>query len=169
MHKPMSFLLPLALLLAVSACCSREDAQAIASSQQAPTGGVAAPADAAAGKPDGGSGGTREDSVPGMALVHSSADGVSLEVKVEKVTCKNDRGELAEVRVKWAAPEGVSFTRISAASPGQDAKTWVEAGASGEEVTGGWVGDGTVLVLHDASTQAVLARMTAEATSCGGQ
>jgi hypothetical protein len=167
MHKPMSLLLQLVLLLAVSACCSSEDVQAIASSQQVPTGGMVASADAAAVKPDGG--GTREDTVPGMALVHSSVDGVSLEVKVEKVTCKSDRGELAEVRVKWTVPEGVSFTRISAASPGQEAKTWVEAGASGEEVTGEWVGDGTALVLHDASTQAVLARITAEATSCAGQ
>ncbi len=167
MRKPMSFLLPLVLVLTVSACCSREDAQAIANSQQASTGGVAAPADAVAGKPDGG--GTREDSVPGMALVYSSVDGVSLEVKVEKVTCKSGRGELAKVRVKWTAPEGVNFTRISAAEPGQGAKTWVEAGTSGEEVTGEWVGDGTALVLHDASTQAELARITAEAISCDGR
>lgn len=163
MSKTMSFLLPLALSLAVTSCCSRENGAAAAGAEQAKPAAIAPAAGATSGDS------RREDSVPGMALVFSSASGTSLEVKVEKLVCKGGRGDIAAVRVKWTAPEGVKFTRISAASSGQEAKTWVEAGASGEQVTGEWVSDGTVLVLHDASTQAVLARVTAEATSCGGQ
>ena len=163
MRKAMSLFLPLVTAVVVSACCSRENGQAAANVAQASAAPAASPASVTANI------NVREDSVPGMALVYPRVDGMSLEAKVEKVACNEGRGDSAEVRVKWTAPEGVNFTRISAAARGEDGKTWVEAGGSGEEVTGAWVGDGTVLALYDASTQTELARITAEATSCGGQ
>ncbi|WP_223483280.1 hypothetical protein [Stenotrophomonas sp. OVS01A] len=156
MNKAIRSILPLAIILAVSACCSEEGRKraGAAGTQpvELPLGEI-----------------HRDESVPGMALVYSYVEGAVFEPKVENVVCKDNHGDIGEVRIKWTAPEGVSFTRISAAAANQEPKTWVDGGASGDQVTGQWITSGSSLVLYNASTQARFAQIKIETTPCSAQ
>lgn len=156
MNRAIKYVLPLAMILVVSACCSEEGRRRAGAAGtkpvELPLGEV-----------------HRDESTPGMALIYSHVAGAVVEAKVENIVCKDNHGDIGAVRVKWTAPQGVGFTRISAAAANQEPKTWVDGGASGEQVTGQWIASGSTLVLYNAATQARFAQIKIETTPCGAQ
>lgn len=106
---------------------------------------------------------------PGEALELSGShvDGVELDATVVDAACREGRGTAATVEVTWKVRKpGVQAVRILVGSGEQADKTWVEAGASGTQRTGPWIGDGSLLRMEALATRESLALVRVKSRPC---
>lgn len=159
-----------AALLLLSACCKNPPQQLqnpASTSAPAIAGGPVAPAGqqatvTAASTP------LSDDSNPQFRVdSQSTADG-TLTTRVTAAKCESGKGASGTADVTWEVTKpGVNSVKVFAKSQGATEKLWVEGGAKGHDVTGPWIGDGTVLRLADAANlDGTIAQSTFTAKPC---
>lgn len=102
-----------------------------------------------------------------LELNVATVEGVTIDAAVVEAGCSDGHGANARVRVEWAVKlPGVSTVRILVGSGNEANKTWVEAGASGAEVTGPWINDGALLRMESLASRETLGLIRAKARAC---
>ncbi len=102
-----------------------------------------------------------------MALRVARLEDVELNASVVQSTCSEGRATAASVQVTWhVKTPGVGAVRILVGSGEEASKTWVEAGASGSQTTGPWIGDGALLRMESLATRETLGLIRVSARAC---